>query len=123
MKISKKSNYIGEKYFDKEQHLLNTDRDLNNIVLCLQGRIRLTSGVSGTVGENIYGECQTFTSSATATATNAISHTLNSVPVGWIIIGQDKVGNLYSNGHTATNTTITLVSTVTSTNYSIFLLK
>jgi hypothetical protein len=123
MKITKFSSFIGMNKDNMDSHLRSVDSDLSSLFLALQGRVRLGTGVDGARGENISGEFQVFTSSASVTANNVITHTLSATPIGWVVVKQSLAGALYNNNVTATNSTITLVSSITSTNYTIFLLK
>lgn len=121
MKIIKQSNYVASPNFKSDEQFIHIDKDLKNIVLGLTGRIRFGSGIDSTRGENISGEFRQFTSSATASSTNTILHTLGAVPIGWLLVSQDNDGVLYLS--TKNNLDIRLVSTTTSTTYTIFLLK
>lgn len=99
------------------------DYDLSNLFLCLQNRVRFGSGTDGTEGENISGEFQVFTTSATPDAENTIAHTLGAVPIGYIVLKQDKAGSLYSGTTTWTSTNIYLKSDIASVTFTVFLLK
>ena len=84
MKLAQQTNYVGKDNFDMDLFIRNLLADLKNLFLCLQGRVRFGAGTDGANGENIYGQFQTFTSSATAGATDTILHTMASVPIGWL---------------------------------------
>jgi hypothetical protein len=125
MIVAKQSQFIpGEE--DKAKHLIEVDNDLNNLFLALQGRVRLGGATDGNNGENIAGQFQKFTSHATPDTEFNVAHTIGSVPVGVIIIGQDKAGSLYQLAATGTAWTATQVSfkcDVASVAFEVFLLK
>ena len=121
MKLAQQTNYIGKDNFDLDLFIRNLLSDLKNIFLCLQGRVRFGDGTSGANGENIYGQWATFTSSNSVLATNTVLHTMSSVPIGFLTVNNDKGGVLYLSS--ANNADIRLISTTTSTTYTIFLLK
>ena len=100
----------------------DVDTDLNNIFLCLQGRVRFGDGVTGARGENISGEFRTFTTS-TANTEVVVPHTLGAIPVGRIVIGQNKSGSLYSSTTAWDKNNIYVKSDVASVTFNIFLLK
>jgi len=100
----------------------DVDTDLNNIFLCLQGRVRFGDGVTGARGENISGEFRTITTAGANTEV-VVPHTLGAIPVGRIVIGQDKAGSLYSSTTAWTKTNIYVKSDVASVTFNIFLLK
>ena len=122
MKLVKRSKYDPSKYSNLKDYPIKVEADLTNIFSIFQGRVRFGDGSNGS-SENMSGEFRVFTSSASPTASNAITHTLGSIPIGWIVVKQDNNAVLYTNSITATNTTITLVSSATSTNFTVFLLK
>lgn len=104
----------------------NVDTDLNSLFLAMQGRLRFGDGGDGDRGENISGQFQSFTSHATANTEFSVSHTLGSVPVGYLILGRDKTGNLYQlsgTGTAWTSSTIYLKCSVSSVTFLVFLLK
>lgn len=123
MKLSKKSNYVGFKISKPEEYILTIDTDLRNLFLFTQGRIRFGSGTTNTFGENVSGEFWVIT---TPTATNSefnVTHNLNTVPAGWLITSQSGAGDLYTATGSNTATKAYFRSNVTSTNFTVFLLK
>lgn len=125
MKLAKQSNHSNNST-DKNKHLFDIDSDLRNLFFAAQGRIRFGSGVDGERGENISGEFQQFTTSDTPDAENTIAHGLGAVPIGYIIIGQDKAGSLYqlsTTGTVWTSSNLYLKCSVASVTYKVFLLK
>jgi len=86
MRIVKKSSTITFKRGDNDSYVNDVDSDLTGIVQALSGRLRLGTGTDGTAGENLSGEFQQFTTSATPNAENTVAHTVGSVPVGYLIL-------------------------------------
>ncbi len=128
MKLTKQSSIAGaERDPNKFKNLVRAfDNDLKNIVFALNGRIRFGGGGDGDRGENIAGEFQEFTTSATPDAENTLAHGLGSIPIGYLILGQDKAGSLYQlddTGTAWTATNIYLKCDVASVTFLVFLLK
>lgn len=129
MKVAKRSNFIGMKdktEEDKEksiQYISNLDSDVRNLVILSQGRIRFGDGTDGYRGENIAGEFQSFTTSATPDNENTILHTIGSIPVGYIVLTQNKAASLYLGTTAWTSARVYLKCNVASTAFKIFLLK
>lgn len=125
MKVVKKSNLInGRQDFNK--YKTDLDSDIKNLVLLTQGRIRFGDGTDGYSGENIAGQFQQFTSHASADTEFAVAHTLGAVPVGFIMLWQDKAGSLYqgpATGTAWTTSNVYLKCNVTSLTAKIFLIK
>lgn len=123
MKLNKISNYTGFKRSNVENYIKAADTDLRSIFLFTQGRIRFGSGTTDTFGENISGEFWVVT---TPTATNSefnVTHNLSAIPVGWIVTSQNGAGDIYTATGSNTTTKAYFRSNVTSTNFTIFLLK
>jgi len=102
------------------------DANLGKVFQALQGRVRFGDATDGKQGENLSGQFQLFTTSATPDAENTIAHTLGAIPVGYIIIGQNKAGSLYqlaTTGTAWTSTNLYLKCSVASVAFVIFLLK
>jgi hypothetical protein len=108
---------------DKDKYLRDINTDLRNVMIFSEGRIRFGDGDNGHRGENISGEFHIFTSLGTATAENTISHGLDSVPIGYIVINQNKSASLYSGTTSWTNENVYFISSSTLTSFTIFLLK
>jgi hypothetical protein len=99
---------------------------MDNLFRCLNGRVRFGRGTDGDRGENIQGEFQQFTTSATPDAENTIAHGIGAIPVGYIILWQDKAGSLYqgpSTGTAWTSSNIYLKCTVASVTFKVFLIQ
>jgi len=105
------------------EYIRNVDADLKNIFLAFSNRIRFGDGSDGEDGENISGQFQVFTSSATPDAENTISHNLGAAPIGYMVINKDKAAHLYDSGTAWTSTNIYLKSDVATTEFKIFLIK
>lgn len=124
MKLNKLSNFVGFKVSKIEDYIRAVDADLRNLFLFTQGRVRFGSRDDNTFGENISGEFQTFT---TPTATNAefsVTHSLSAVPTGgYLVVSQGGAGDLYTATGSNTSTTAYFRSNVTSTSFTVFLLK
>jgi hypothetical protein len=102
------------------------DEDLRNLFLLSQSRIRFGDFTSGSFGENLSGQFKSFTSHASPDTEFSVAHTLGVVPVGQIILYQDKVGSLYQGPTTGTNWTSSAVyykCDVASVSFAVFLLK
>ena len=113
-----------------EEHFIGQVRALDNDVAklyqAISGRLRLGDGTDGVNGENLAGQFQQFTSSATPNAENTIAHTLGSIPIGYIIIWKDKASNLYgspTSGTSWTSSNFYCKCDIASVTFLIFLLK
>jgi hypothetical protein len=125
-KISNLQQLDPENTQQLNQYLRDLDDDIKNLSLLTQGRVSFGIGTDGFRGENISGEFQEFTTSATPDAENTIGHTVGSIPIGYIIMHQDKAGSLYQSPTTGTNWTATnvyLKSDVASVTFNVFLVK
>ncbi len=67
-----------------------------------------------TFDENVDCRLINFTSSATPDAENTIAHTLGKVPIGYIVYGKDKAGDVYTGGTAWTTTNLYLKVNVAS---------
>lgn len=123
MKLTKQSNYIGKVRTNIEEYIPQLEVDLENIFLAMKGRIRFGTGVDGARGENISGEFQIYTSNGSADTEDTITHTLGSVPIGFIVINTNKGGVTYDGGTAWTATSIFLKNSTTSATTTIFILK
>lgn len=128
MIVIKKSNYNASRYatdkFDNSD-IINYDTDINAIINCINGRVRFGSGTSGNNGENIQGQFLQITTNGVANTEDNFTHTLSSIPVGYIILWQDKAGSLYqgpTTGTAWTSSKIYLKCSVASVTFKLFLL-
>ena len=107
---------------------------IDKLYLLGQSRIRFGSGTDDFAGENISGEFQEFTSDATPDTEFSVSTTTNgtfqqgegTIPIGRIILWQDKAGSLYqgpTTGTAWTNTTVQFKCDVASVKFNVFLVK
>lgn len=99
---------------------------INKIFQCLQGRVSFGTGVDGVDGQNIEGQWQTYTSNAVANTEDTLGHTIGSIPLGVIVVSQDKAGSLYqgpTTGTAWTSTNIYLKCSVASVTFNLFLVK
>lgn len=99
---------------------------IDKIIHCLQGRVSFGTGVDGVSGQNIEGEWQSFTTPAGADTEFNVAHTIGSVPLGYIVVSQDKAGNLYQQAGTGTAWTsiqISLKCSASSVSFLVFLVK
>ena len=114
---------------NKEDQAHKVDIDLNTIFAALQGRVRFGSGTSGNRGENIGGVWLKILTSATTNHETGYKHNLQSQPMGYIIVSQDKNGSLCGvptgDGFNSTWTSGTAYfrSNGTSGNFVVFLLE
>ena len=122
MKLVKTSNLSSRKN-ETNQYEKNLDADLANLFMAFRGRVRFGSTTDGYRGENISGEFQVFTSNATPDTEDTIGHTIGAIPVGYIVLKQDKAGSLYLGSTTWTSTNIYFKCNVASVTFTIFLLK
>jgi hypothetical protein len=102
------------------------DVQLKRLVNAFQGRIRFGDGTDEEEGENIAGEFQLFTSDATPNTEFSVTHQLGAIPIGRIILYQDKAGSLYqgpSTGTAWTSTTVYFKCDVASVAFLVFLVK
>jgi hypothetical protein len=127
MIVTKGSSYKGEnQYTDKENFVRDIDADVTSLFLLAQGRIRFGNGVDGANLENISGQWQQFTSDGVANTEFSVAHTVGAIPVGYIIVWQDKAGSLYqgpTTGTAWTSTAVYLKCSVASVTFKIALLK
>ena len=63
---------------------------------------------------NLSAKYVVFTSNGAANTEDAIPHKLGHVPVGYVVVAQDKAGIVYDSGTDFTTTTIYLKSSVAS---------
>lgn len=129
MIVKKVSNYNASRYATDQydnSDIKNYDTDFNSVFLCLQGRVRFGPGTSGNTGENISGQFLQITTNGTANTESTFTHILGSIPVGYIILWQDKAGSIYHGPNTGTlwtSSTISLKGSVISITALLFLLQ
>lgn len=132
MILFKISNYNASKYAstpdesDTKGDVRFIDKDLGTLFSCLQGRVRFGQGTPNNDGENIAGRFITIVTNAISNTESTFTHNMGSIPVGYLILGQDKAGNLYQLSKTGTawtSTTISLKCSIASVTFNLFLLK
>ena len=96
MIVNKSLNYSGSKYSEEKEDIKKVDADLITIFNALNGRLKLGSGTSGSDGENLGGQWLRVLTSGTANSEVGYKHTLGSQPLGYIVVTQDKAGNIYA---------------------------
>lgn len=99
---------------------------INKIFRVLQGRVSFGTGVDGVSGQNVEGEWQTYTSNAVANTEDTIAHTIGSIPLGYIVVNQDKAGSVYqgpTTGTAWTSSNIYIKCSVASVTFLLFLVK
>lgn len=109
-----------------DQQIAILQSQIKKIFTCLQGRISFGTGVDGTQSGNLEGEWQLFTVNSGANVEFNVAHTINSIPLGYLVVSQNKAGNLYQQATTGTAwtaTQISLKSTVDAVTYLIYLIK
>jgi hypothetical protein len=128
MIVIKKSNYNASRYAHDQydnSDIINYDTDFNQVINCLNGRVRFGPGTSGNDGENMAGKFLTITTNVTPDTESTFTHGMGSIPVGYIVIWQSKAGSLYQGPTTGTKWTssaISLKCSVASVQFSLFLL-
>lgn len=129
MILSKSSTFNPTKYSDednKDTQLRFIDKDLASILYCLQGRVRFGSGSTLKDGENIAGQFLQITTNGVVNTESTFTHTLGSVPVGYIVLWQSIAGSIYQGPTTLTawtSTTISLKGSAVSITALLFLLR
>ena len=122
MKVKKLSNFVGFNIAKPEDYIQTVDTDLINIFTALNGRLRFCSALTnGLNGENIEGEIRIFTSVATNGAQSVVAHTLHTPPSGFIVVNKGGFGDIRLVSATTAN--VTFATSVTSTSFTVFLIK
>lgn len=125
MKVAKISNFIPNDE-NIESYRRDADADLVNLVNFTQGRVRFGTATNGYRGENISGKFVQYTSNGTKDTEDTISHNLGVIPQGYIVIWQDKAGNVYqgpTTGTAWTSSNLYLKCSVASVTFMLFVLK
>jgi hypothetical protein len=126
MKIGKQMTFREIDFNDKKkvkEYVRIIDSDLANLFLALQGRVRFGDETDGAEGENISGMWQVVADTGTANTEFAVTHTLGSVPVGYLVTKISNAGVIYDSGTTWTTTNIYLKSSAANSAVTLFLLK
>ena len=72
--------------------------------------------------DNMFGTWVNYTTNAVANTEDTINHNLGFVPVGWLVVTQDKAGSIYKGTTTWTTSQIFLKCSVASVTARIFVL-
>ena len=134
MIVKKISNYNASRYagnsfeegHDLSTDIKNYDTDITTIINCLQGRVRFGPGTSGNGGENIQGTFLQIVTNGVANTESTFTHNMGAVPVGYIVLWQDKAGSLYQGPATGTAWTtsqLSLKCSVATVTFLLFILK
>lgn len=127
MIVTKLLNYNASRYATNDKSdIIEIDKDLTRVYTCLQGNVRFGPGTSGNDGENLYGQWLTLTTNGTPDTEDTFNHTCGVIPVGFLVVWQDKAGSLYQSPTSGTDWTISTISlkcNVASVTFKIFLLK
>ena len=101
-------------------------RKVDQLFHLAQGRVSFGTGVDGVSGQNIEGEWQIYTSNSTPDTEDMLSHTIGSIPLGYLVVNQNKAGTVYgtaSLGTAWTSSNIYLKCNVASVTFLLFLVK
>ncbi len=124
MKTTKISNFNTFDDTKPDQWARDVDSDLNTVFLCLSGRVRFgPNNNTINMGENILGQFVTYTTNGSANTEDTVSHNLKSVPVGYIVVKQNKAGSIYDSGTTWNSSNLYLKCSVTSMLVTLFLIQ
>lgn len=99
------------------------NKDLRNLFLLAQGRIRFGTGTDGDRGENISGEWQVVSDTGVADTEFAVSHNLGAVPIGYLVMKISNGGVIYDSGTAWTSSVIYLKSSAANSAVTLFLIK
>jgi hypothetical protein len=113
------------KNYNVDEQGRSLQQNLDKVFQCLNGRVSFGTGDDGMQNGNIEGEWQEFTT-ALADAEYTLAHGLESVPLGYIVVSQNKAGTLYQmhdTGTAWTSTNIYLKCNVASVKFLVFLIK
>lgn len=127
MIIAQTSGYGGDsKYDDKKLSERQVSFDIGAIIQVLQGRVRFGTGTNKQDGENIAGRFIQYTSNAVADTEDTVVHNIGSIPVGYLVLWQDKAGSFYQSPTVGTDwnkTNMYLKCSVASVTALLFVLK
>lgn len=124
MIVNKLLNYTSSKYSEGKDHgdIQEIDKDLISLFACLSGGVRFGAGNHLSKGENIQGMWYTYTSNATPDTEDTLTHNINAVPVGYLVVKQNKAGSLYAGSSAWTTTKMYLKCSVASVQFTIFII-
>lgn len=128
MKIANTQTLNEQLPIPEQIRILQTQID--KLYLCLQGRVDFGVGYSGLLtgsdtdtvfGQNIDGEFKQI-KTGNADTNQTFTHHLGSVPLGYIVLWQDKAGTIYK-GTTWNTTQIDLKCNVAAVTFLVFIVK
>jgi hypothetical protein len=105
-----------------ESNIRRLEQDTSQLFEAFKGRVRFGTGTNGDRGENIQGHFQVVTT-AGADTEFAIAHGTGAVPIGYIVLKQDKAGSFYESGTTWTDTNIYLKCSTATVTATLFVIK
>lgn len=109
-----------------EQQIQILQRQVDKLYRALQGRISLGTGVDGVSGQNVEGEWRTYVSNGAPNTEDTLAHTVGSIPLGYIVVNQDKAGSIYqgpTTGTAWTSSNIYVKCSIASVTFLLFLVK
>lgn len=106
-----------------ERYARELDRDIQDIINAMSGRIRFGTASDGVSGENISGQWQIIADTGVADTEFSVTHTIGAIPQGFLVTNIDKGGVVYDSGTAWTSTTIYLKCSVANAAVTLFLLK
>ncbi len=92
----------------QEEHFRDLDQDINNLFLALRNNVAFGISTDGLLGSNIDGQYQVVADTGNANTQFSITHTLNRVPNGYIVVKNDTDGVVYDGTSANTSTTLFL---------------
>ncbi len=123
MIITQIYNYNSSRYAtDPNSDKIEIDKDFRKLFAFSQGRVRFGPGNDGSDGENIDGQWQVISDTGTINTEFSVTHTLGSIPVGYLVTKINKGGVIYDSGTAWTSTTIYLKCSAANATVSLFLL-
>lgn len=124
MKIANSLTLNTSRPMQEQVRVLQTQID--KLYYAMQGRISFGVGTDGENGQNVSGQFQQYTSNGVANTEDTIAHTVGSIPIGFLVLWQDKAGSFYqgpTTGTAWTDSNIYLKCSVASVTALLFLIK
>lgn len=97
--------------------------DIKKIIDCLNGRVRFGTATDGYRGENIAGEFQVVADTGAANTEFTVAHTIGAVPIGFLVLNNNKAGVVYDSGSAWTASNVYLKCSVANCAVTLFLLQ
>lgn len=121
MKIA--SSSIRNQKTDVRKLYLSIMNDLKKITDVLSGRIRFGTGTDGQNGQNIAGQFQVVADTGNVNTEFTVAHTVGAVPIGFLVLNNDKGSVIYDSGTAWTSTNTYFKASVANCAITIFLIK